>query len=246
MWSPVAAPALPKPQIKLLAPLHSPRHRQLRSRHRRPDRHRAFAHTPARTGFRRPRPRSPRWQADPDIFIRNKAPKAYQKPLTDSPPYLDYLIGRARLMDLHHRRRANLRAVNFLLPYLQHIPNRLLRSEWASRIASAIAHRGARPARIPSQSRRRTPQRSKTKAGIDGPGSQACRTPPDANAGGSRGLPRAISREKSPKMRCIWASKPKKSSPRSSMQLPREPVPIPRPWRTLPENGPPSPLRYPV
>ena len=31
-----------------------------------------------------------------------------------------------------------MRAVNFLLPYLQRIPNRLLRSEWASRIAQQL------------------------------------------------------------------------------------------------------------
>ena len=31
-----------------------------------------------------------------------------------------------------------LRAVNFLMPYLQRIPNRLLRSEWASRVAAQL------------------------------------------------------------------------------------------------------------
>src|SRR5258708_15005678 len=31
-----------------------------------------------------------------------------------------------------------LRAVNFLLPYVQKIPNRLLRSEWATRIAQQL------------------------------------------------------------------------------------------------------------
>src|ERR1700759_5166133 len=31
-----------------------------------------------------------------------------------------------------------MRAVNFLLPYIQKIPNRLLRSEWATRIAQQL------------------------------------------------------------------------------------------------------------
>src|SRR5260370_37214410 len=31
-----------------------------------------------------------------------------------------------------------LRAVNFLLPYVQKIPNRILRSEWATRIAQQL------------------------------------------------------------------------------------------------------------
>src|SRR5258708_19253203 len=31
-----------------------------------------------------------------------------------------------------------LRAVNFLMPYVQRIPNRLLRSEWATRIAQQL------------------------------------------------------------------------------------------------------------
>ena len=33
-----------------------------------------------------------------------------------------------------------LRAVNFLLPYIQRSPNRLLRSEWAGQIAVSYTH----------------------------------------------------------------------------------------------------------
>ena len=57
--------------------------------------------------------------------------------LAQAPPYLDYLIGRARQMD---RSTANgkLAALNFLMPYVQRLPNRLLRSEWATRIASEL------------------------------------------------------------------------------------------------------------
>jgi DNA primase len=75
--------------------------------------------------------------ADPDKFLKEQGADAYKKLLTQAPPYLDYLIGRARLMD---RTTANGRvaALNFLMPYIQRLPNGLLRSEWATRIASEL------------------------------------------------------------------------------------------------------------
>jgi DNA primase len=76
-------------------------------------------------------------KADPDLFIREKGAEAYLKLLKESPPYVDYLIARARQMDLATA-EGKLRAVNFLLPYVQKIPNRLLRSEWATRIAQQL------------------------------------------------------------------------------------------------------------
>jgi len=76
-------------------------------------------------------------KADPDLFIREKGGEAYLKLLKEAPPYVDYLIGRARQMDLSTG-EGKLRAVNFLLPYVQKIPNRILRSEWATRIAQQL------------------------------------------------------------------------------------------------------------
>jgi DNA primase len=76
-------------------------------------------------------------KADPDLFIREKGAEAYIKALKDSPPYVDYLIDRARKMDLTTG-EGKLRAVNFLLPYVQKIPNRILRSEWATRISQQL------------------------------------------------------------------------------------------------------------
>ena len=76
-------------------------------------------------------------KADPDLFIREKGADAYRQALKDSPPYVDYLIERARQMDLSTG-EGKLRALNFLLPYIQKIPNRLLRSEWATRIAQQL------------------------------------------------------------------------------------------------------------
>jgi DNA primase len=76
-------------------------------------------------------------KADPDLFIREKGKDAYLQLLKDAPPYVDYLIARARQMDLTTG-EGKLRAVNFLLPYVQKIPNRILRSEWATRIAQQL------------------------------------------------------------------------------------------------------------
>jgi DNA primase len=76
-------------------------------------------------------------KADPDKFIREQGADAYIKLLKEAPPYVDYLIGRARQMDLTTG-EGKLRAVNFLLPYVQKIPNRILRSEWATRIAQQL------------------------------------------------------------------------------------------------------------
>ncbi|HKT46644.1 MAG TPA: DNA primase [Candidatus Acidoferrales bacterium] len=76
-------------------------------------------------------------KADPDLFIREKGAEEYLKLLKEAPPYVDYLIARARNMDLTTG-EGKLRAVNFLLPYVQKIPNRILRSEWATRIAQQL------------------------------------------------------------------------------------------------------------
>ena len=74
---------------------------------------------------------------DPDSFIRSEGAAAYTKLLGEAPPYVDYLISRARQMDLNSA-EGKLRAVNFLLPYVQRVPDRILRSEWATRIAQQL------------------------------------------------------------------------------------------------------------
>jgi DNA primase len=76
-------------------------------------------------------------KADPDLFIREKGSDAYIKALKDAPPYVDYLIDRARRMDLTTG-EGKLRALNFLMPFVQKIPNGLLRSEWATRISQQL------------------------------------------------------------------------------------------------------------
>src|SRR6202166_717100 len=39
-------------------------------------------------------------KADPDLYIREKGVEAYVQAVKEAPPYVDYLIGRARHMDL--------------------------------------------------------------------------------------------------------------------------------------------------
>ena len=75
--------------------------------------------------------------ADPDKFLKEQGADAYRKLLAQAPPYLDYLIGRARQMD-RSTAAGKVAALNFLMPYVQRLPNRLLRSEWATRIASDL------------------------------------------------------------------------------------------------------------
>src|SRR6267154_3282048 len=76
-------------------------------------------------------------KADPDKFLKEQGVDAYRNLLAQSPPYLDYPIARARQMD-RTTAAGKVAALNFLMPYVQRLPNRLLRSEWATRIASEL------------------------------------------------------------------------------------------------------------
>jgi DNA primase len=75
--------------------------------------------------------------ADPDKFLREQGADAYKKLLAQAPAYLDYLIGRTRRMDLGTA-SGKVAAMNYLMPYVKLLPDRLLRSEWATRIASEL------------------------------------------------------------------------------------------------------------
>jgi DNA primase len=76
-------------------------------------------------------------KSDPDQFVRQASAAAYRELLVKAPLYLDYLISRARQMDIGSI-EGKLRAVNFLLPYIRLLASPLARSEWASRIASEL------------------------------------------------------------------------------------------------------------
>jgi DNA primase len=75
--------------------------------------------------------------ADPDKFLKEQGTDAYRKLLKETPQYIDYLIGRARKMD-RSTAAGKVNALNFLMPFVQRNPSRLLRSEWASRIAAEL------------------------------------------------------------------------------------------------------------
>src|ERR1700688_1822426 len=98
---------------------------------------------------------------DPDSFIRSEGAAAYTKLLNEAPPYVDYLISRARKMDMSTA-EGKLRAVNFLMPYVQRIPDRILRSEWATRIAQQL--RIEEPVLRESMRRAANERRSEVKA----------------------------------------------------------------------------------
>src|SRR5579862_2862496 len=76
-------------------------------------------------------------KAHPDEFDREHGKDAYVDLLKEAAPYEIYVIERARKMD-RTTAAGKVNALNFLMPYVQRLPNRLLRSEWATRIAAEL------------------------------------------------------------------------------------------------------------
>ena len=75
---------------------------------------------------------------DPDLFIRRKGADVYKKALASSQKYFDYLIARARTQFPVRSAEGKVRAVNYLLPYLQQVPHRIARDELAADIAQKL------------------------------------------------------------------------------------------------------------
>jgi DNA primase len=75
---------------------------------------------------------------DPDLFIRRKGKDAYGEALRGSQKYFDYLIERARNQFPVRTPEGKVKAVNYLLPHIQRIPNRIARDELAQEIAQKI------------------------------------------------------------------------------------------------------------
>ncbi len=73
--------------------------------------------------------------ADPDKFLKEQGAEAYKKLLAQSPPYLDYLIGSARRKMDRSTAAGKLAALNFLMPYVQRLP------EPAAALGMGHAHR---------------------------------------------------------------------------------------------------------
>jgi DNA primase len=86
---------------------------------------------------------------DPDLYLRHKGKEAYAEAvrylkeaigeaLRQSPKYFDFLIERARTQFPVRSADGKQKAVNYLLPYVQRIPNRIVRDELAQEIAQKL------------------------------------------------------------------------------------------------------------
>ncbi len=75
---------------------------------------------------------------DPDLFLRRKGKEAYGDALKHSQKYFDYLIERARAQFPVRSGEGKVKAVNYLLPYIQRIPSRIVRDELAHEIAQKL------------------------------------------------------------------------------------------------------------
>jgi DNA primase len=75
--------------------------------------------------------------ADPDKFLKEQGADTYRELLKKAPLFVDFLIGRARQIERSSPGR-KVAAINFLLPYIQRLPNKVLRSEWATKIATSL------------------------------------------------------------------------------------------------------------
>ena len=75
---------------------------------------------------------------DPDLYIRRKGKDAYGEALRGSQKYFDYLIDRARSLFPARTPDSKVKAVNYLLPHVQRIPNRIARDELAQEIGQKL------------------------------------------------------------------------------------------------------------
>src|ERR1700746_2986794 len=68
---------------------------------------------------------------DPDMYMRRKGKDAYADALRHAQRYFDYLIERARTQFPVRSPEGKVKAVNYLLPHIQLVPNRIVRDEIA-------------------------------------------------------------------------------------------------------------------
>ena len=81
---------------------------------------------------------TPQGKLDPDAFIKKRGVDAYRKLLADAPSYLDYLTERAMASHDLRTPEGKVAAANAVLPFLVKVPNPLLRSELAGRLAERL------------------------------------------------------------------------------------------------------------
>ena len=75
---------------------------------------------------------------DPDSFLRQQGPAAYQERLTSAPTYLDYVTERAASTHDLHTPQGKVAAANAVMPYLSRVPSPMLRAELANRLAERL------------------------------------------------------------------------------------------------------------
>lgn len=75
---------------------------------------------------------------DPDRFIRERGVDAYKQAIRSARRQSDYLIERARQQHPGATAEAKLKAMNFLLPHIRRIPQKLLRDQFAADAAQKL------------------------------------------------------------------------------------------------------------
>ena len=75
---------------------------------------------------------------DPDRFVRERGLPAYLEALRNARRQSDYLIDRARQLFPARTADAKVKALNFLLPHIRRIPNRIHRDEFAADAAQKL------------------------------------------------------------------------------------------------------------
>jgi DNA primase len=75
---------------------------------------------------------------DPDMFIRQRGIDAYKAAIRDSRKYFHYLIDRAQQQFPGRSPDIKVKQVNYLLPHIQRVPNRIARDELATEIAQRL------------------------------------------------------------------------------------------------------------
>jgi DNA primase len=76
---------------------------------------------------------------DPDLFIRRNGAEAYRQALMGSAKYFEYLMNRAMSMFPVKTPEGKVQALNFLLPHINRVPNRIVRDGLVNDIAQKLA-----------------------------------------------------------------------------------------------------------
>jgi DNA primase len=75
---------------------------------------------------------------DPDRYIRERGAKEYAAALRAARRHQDFLLDRARQLFPPHTPEAKIKALNFLLPHIRRMPNRIARDEFAADVAQKL------------------------------------------------------------------------------------------------------------